>query len=1001
MADTRAEQIRRISQEALQEEESRREMYVSDACGDDHELRSEVLRLLEGEATDQTRVDDDSKITAPIPRQIGRYRIRRLLGSGGMGTVYEALQDKPRRKVAVKVMRSGVTSSKAARRFEYESQILGRLSHTGIAQVYEAGTYDDGSGGVPYFAMEYIPGAKTILEFVHERDCARREILELFCDVCDAVHHGHTKGIIHRDLKPGNILVDREGHSRIIDFGVARATDSDMAVTTLQTDVGQLLGTVQYMSPEQCEADPDILDTRSDVYALGIILYELLTGQLPYNLKTVPLFEAASIIREGTPSKLSTIDRGLRGDLETIVAKAIEKDRDRRYQSALELKHDIERFLRGDPIEARPPSIAYQLQLLARRNRGLVATIIIIILVMIVATIWSWMERSRAIDAEALTATALVDAESAREDAELEAARAEKVAGFLKHVVSMASPKVAQGETLSMNEILDRTVADIDEQFGEFPLVEAQVRTTFGEIYLLQGRLPEAEQNLREAITLRESHQESSEARLLQSKLFLLEVLIMSDRLKEADRMSETLLSNANETLGEEHLVSLYAIELRMQLLEKLSRYDEAAPLATQVATGYERILGIENERTYRARLSVLGTRLIRLVTNPANPPENDNLEQLKLDTIELRSGAETVLGTRHPVTLQVILTVGFLEFILQDLESARDTLEGVLEDSRLVLGSDHPKFLEALAAIGQINIMMGGADQAKAYLEESLAGYERTTGLATASAQAAASALANVYLSMAEYDQAIELAGYAMRELERILGEQHFQVMQARAVYTAGLALAGRINEDRPLMEETVQHLKEVLGEGDQRHLNMLFIYATGLMKTGEPSDGIEGLAMLKEVHEIASKSMGPEHTFTVRVLAGGITDAVDGHHRDGLMDIVRLQHAVAMQNPGPSNAWLLVTGRGLDFLAAGPGDDEALEPLIMALRAKLQETDLADSGYALKMARGHVLVLGRLGRIDEAREIALSTVSEAEETLGSDHKVTIQLQEWLRENP
>ena len=653
-----------------------------------------------------------------------------------MGTVYEALQDKPRRKVAVKVMRSGITSPKAARRFEYESQILGRLSHTGIAQVYEAGTYDDGSGGVPYFAMEYIAGAKTILEFVHDRDCSRLEILRLFCDVCDAVHHGHTKGIIHRDLKPGNVLVDREGHSRIIDFGVARATDSDMAVTTLQTDVGQLLGTVQYMSPEQCEADPDILDTRSDVYALGIMLYELLSGQLPYDLKTVPLFEAANIIREGTPSKLSTIDRGFRGDMETIVAKAIEKDRERRYQSALELKKDIERYLRGDPIEARPPSIAYQLRLLARRHRGLVATIIVILLVMVGATVWSWLERSRAINAEAATGQALVQAEEARDEAELEAARAEKVAGFLKHVVSMASPKVAQGETLSMGEILDRTAAEIDEQFGEYPLVESQVRNMIGEIYINLGRLPEAEQNLREAITLMEAHNSPDFERLLQTQLHLAEVMIMSDRIEEADRMTEALLASARDALGEDAATSLYAMEVRVKLLEKFARFDESAPMAVQVAEGYERIHGPDSELTLRARLLVMGNRLVRIVVMPENDSKKDSLSQLKLDVSSLRSEAAIALGVRHPVTLQVTLTDGFVDFLNKDITSARQTLEGTLEDSLLVLGRDHPSTLYAQAAMGQISILIGNMDAAKGYLDNALAGYERTTGLASPSAQ-------------------------------------------------------------------------------------------------------------------------------------------------------------------------------------------------------------------------------------------------------------------------
>ena len=304
-----------------------------------------------------------------IPKEIGRYKVRRTIGSGGMGTVYEAIQESPRRKVAIKVMRSGVTSRSAMRRFEYESQILGRLSHPCIAQVYEAGTYDDGTGGVPYFAMEYIVGAKTLLEYANQKDLNVHDRLVLFEQVCDAVHHGHLKGIIHRDLKPDNILVDSSGNPKIIDFGVARSTDSDMVVTTMQTNVGQLIGTVQYMSPEQCEADPDLIDARSDVYSLGVILYELLTGQPPYNLASIPIYEATRLIREQQPTKMTTIAEGIDGDLETVVSKSMDKDRDRRYQSAYELGQDITRFLENEPILARRASMVYQLKMFARRNR--------------------------------------------------------------------------------------------------------------------------------------------------------------------------------------------------------------------------------------------------------------------------------------------------------------------------------------------------------------------------------------------------------------------------------------------------------------------------------------------------------------------------------------------------------------------------------------------------------------------------------------------------------
>ncbi len=351
---------------------------------------------------------------APSPRssadpligtKIGSCTLKRIIGSGGMGTVYEAVQENPRRRVALKMMKRGITSRSATRRFEFESQTLARLKHQGVAQIYEAGTHDDGSGGVPYFIMEYIANAKTITNYADEEKLDMKDRLSLFTKVCDAVQHGHLKGIVHRDLKPGNILVDSSSQPKIIDFGVARSTDSDLAVTTLQTDVGQLIGTLQYMSPEQCEADPSDIDVRSDVYALGVILYELLTGKPPYDLQQKVIHEAVRIVREEEPKKLSTFNRRLRGDIEIISIKALEKNRDRRYQSATSLEDDINRYLNGESIIARKPSIVDFISKWVKHHRiAAVALTIACVLVPPGAALgWAW-QNSRELN-NALTST--------------------------------------------------------------------------------------------------------------------------------------------------------------------------------------------------------------------------------------------------------------------------------------------------------------------------------------------------------------------------------------------------------------------------------------------------------------------------------------------------------------------------------------------------------------------------------------------------------------------
>jgi eukaryotic-like serine/threonine-protein kinase len=297
-----------------------------------------------------------AEVPTALPSTIGRYRILRLLGEGGMGVVYEAEQEQPRRTVALKVIKSGLGDPKLVRRFEQESLALGRLQHPGIAQIYEAGTAETGFGPQPYFAMEFIRG-ESLLQYAKAHQLSIRQRLELMAKICEAVHHAHQRGIIHRDLKPGNILVDETGQPKILDFGVARAINSDAHVSR-QTDLGQLVGTLAYMSPEQVLADPLELDTRSDVYALGVVLYELLAGRLPYTVSP-RLHEAVQTIREEEPRPLSTFNSAYRGEIETIVCKALEKDKTRRYASTAELGADIRRYLQDEPIMARPASATY------------------------------------------------------------------------------------------------------------------------------------------------------------------------------------------------------------------------------------------------------------------------------------------------------------------------------------------------------------------------------------------------------------------------------------------------------------------------------------------------------------------------------------------------------------------------------------------------------------------------------------------------------------------
>ncbi len=373
------ERLQELFGQALERPSDQREAFLAQACAGDAGLLNELTLLLAHDAADPEfllppepppKLDSGPTSWQPpessanefagqddplIGQRLGQYEVKRVIGTGGMGTVYEAVQEQPHRSVALKVMKRELAFGHARRRFDLEIETLGRLRHPNIAQVYEAGTTDDDLG-LPFFAMEYVAEARPLTRYADEQGLNTRARLQLFCLVCDAVQHGHQNGIIHRDLKPANILVDSAGQPKIIDFGVARATNADLSIATQHTCTGQLIGTVQYMSPEQCDGDPQKVDTRSDVYSLGVVLYELLTGSLPYKATGVGLLEATRQIRDAAPSRPSLVNRKLRGDAETIVLKALEKEPGKRYQSAADLRRDIDRYLAHEPIEARPPT---------------------------------------------------------------------------------------------------------------------------------------------------------------------------------------------------------------------------------------------------------------------------------------------------------------------------------------------------------------------------------------------------------------------------------------------------------------------------------------------------------------------------------------------------------------------------------------------------------------------------------------------------------------------
>ena len=705
------------------------------------------------------------------PVQVANYRILELLGEGGMGEVWAAEQERPiQRKVALKVIKLGMDSRQIVARFQHERRALALMSHPNIAAVFEAGTTSDGR---PFFAMEYVPG-QPVTDYCDRYKLPVRERLELFLKICDGVQHAHQKGIIHRDLKPSNVLItiqDREPVPKIVDFGLAKATSQPLTEQTLHTAVGAILGTLEYMSPEQFELTGLDIDTRSDIYSLGVLLYELLVGSVPFTREEMGashVDELRRVVREVDPARPSTrlstmhgarpgiapdsgqeheaLIKRIRGDLDWITLRALAKDRTRRYQTANELAMDIRRHLADEPVLARPPSARYKAGKFVRRHRLAVAAALAVALAVLAGSIGTTMGLLRALRAE--------------RQATLEAETAQQVSNFLVELFRVADPEAAQGETITARQLLDEGSRRISHELRQQPMTRARLMNTMGTVYRHLGLYEESRQLLEEALELRraelgEDSVEVADSLTAVAALDMLEgrhdsareraqraVALHESRAPRASRelagaltLLGWVLANQGQHAAAEPLFER-GLEMRRAAVGedstevaeshhglgfsrwRLGRYDPAEE-SLRLALGiYERVLGPED------------SRIGGILNDLAALYQETGRDSIALPLLERAlSIKERVLGSSHPDLASSLNNLA-IAYDRNDRPAESEPLfKRALAIVETAYGADHVSTAAALGNVGWITYRRRDWETAEALYQQALTTFLRTVG--------------------------------------------------------------------------------------------------------------------------------------------------------------------------------------------------------------------------------------------------------------------------------
>jgi eukaryotic-like serine/threonine-protein kinase len=801
-------------------------------------------------------------------KRIGRYRLLEQLGEGGMGVVYLAEQERPvRRRVALKIIKPGPSSAVLVARFEAERQALALMDHANISRVLDAGATP---GGRPYFVMEFVKGV-PITQHCDQNRLTISERLELFVPVCRAIQHAHQKGIIHRDIKPSNVLVairDGKPVPTVIDFGIAKATDQKLTDETVHTQHGTVVGTLEYMSPEQAEASPAGVDTRSDVYSLGALLYELLAGTTPFGrnlLREVKYADMLRIIREVEPSRPSQrvegsadaselaglrktdpqrLARQLRGEIDWIVMKALEKDRTRRYETADALGRDVERFLKDEPVEASPPSASYRMRKFVRRHRGWIAIAAAFAFVLATgAAVSTWLAiRATHLLEDATRAEATAREEKQRADEQT--ANAVAVSDFLRNDLlarssadNQARPGVRPDRNVTVRTLLDRAADRIGGKFSGKPRVEAAVRQTMGNTYLQLGLYPEAEKHLQRALDLNarelgEDHAETlasmnnlaglyeargvyDKAEPLLARVFEIQRRNLGDehpdtltsmnnlgllyqsrgRLDAAEGLLARTLQVRLRDLGEPNANTLASMNNLALLYEAEGRHDKAEPLLKTALAGRRQILGDDHPNTL-ASMYNLGS-LCRTLgrTKPA--------EQLLTAALD---GRRRVLGEEHPDTVSSMNGLGLLFASSGQFARAEELFNKTLDIRARSLGEEHPQTLASVTNLGLAYESRGEFAKAEPLLVKALEGRGKALGAEHPDTLVAMNNLGLLYLNCRQFARARDLFDKALQVQRRVLGDSHPAVEQTEGNLARAYDSLGEFAKSEPLLEHALE---------------------------------------------------------------------------------------------------------------------------------------------------------------------------------------------------